>query len=144
MSVYQSPVGLSTAPTANQVSEMLTFKERLCSPFCILNNSQPSASVSYSVGQSTLVGSTVFVPITARIEILVPSGNKCCGKAESLVYTETFKVAFQGRTSLPTSTPVITSQGTDQGIACVRNGKAYMYVINDSVTVSIGAAAAAS
>lgn len=144
MAVYQNPVGLSAAPVANQLSEMLTFKERLCEPFCVLNNNQPSAIVTYTVGTPTLNNSTVFVPITARVEILVPSGNKCCGKAQPLVYTENFKVAFQGRTTLPTSTPVITSVGTDQGIACVKNGKAYGYVINDSVTISIGAASSAS
>lgn len=145
MSVYQSPVGLSAAPVANQLSEMLTFKERFCKPFCILNNSQPSASVSYTVGQATLNGTTVFVPITARVEILVPAnGKNCCGKAESLVFTENFKVAFQGRTTLPTGTPTITSVGTDQSLACVKNGAAYGYVINDSVVISIGAAAAAS
>jgi hypothetical protein len=144
MAVYQNPVGLSAAPVANQLSVMLTFKERLCEPFCVLNNNQPSATVTYVVGTPTLNNSTVFVPITARVEILVPSGNKCCGKAQPLVYTENFKVAFQGRTTLPTSTPVITSVGTDQGIACVKNGKAYGYVINDSVTISIGAASSAS
>ncbi len=144
MSVCQSPVGLSGAPVANQLSVMLTFKEKLCGPFCVLNNSQPSGTVTYTVGQSTLNGTTVFVPITARIEILVPTGNRCCGKAEPLVYTESFKVAFQGRTTLPTTTPVVTSVGMDQGIGCVKNGKAYGYVINDSVTISIGAAATAS
>lgn len=144
MAVFQSPVGLSAAPVANQLSEMLTFKEKFCTPFCVLNNNQPSATVTYSVGTPTLNNTTVFVPITARIEILVPSGNSCCGKAQPLVYTENFKVAFQGRTSLPTTTPQIVSVGTDQGIACVKNGKAYGYVINDSVTVTIGAASSAS
>ena len=113
MSVYQSPVGLSAAPVANQLSVMLTFKERLCQPICVLNDNQPSASVSYSAGNPTLVGTTVFVPIIAQIQILAPSS--CC-KAQPLIFTERFKVAFQGRTSLPTTTPVIESVGTDQGI----------------------------
>lgn len=143
MAVYQSPVGLSAAPVANQLSEMLTFKERFCSPFCVLNSNQPSATVTYSVGTPTLNGTTVFVPITARIEILVPNSG-CCGKAQPLVYTENFSVAFQGRTSLPTTTPQIVSVGTTQSPACVKNNKAYGYVINDSVTVTIGAASSAS
>lgn len=143
--VYQSPVGLSAVPVANQLSVMLTFKERLCNPFCIANGNQPNATVSYSVGQSTLNDTTVFVPITARIEILVPVGSKCCGKADPLVFTETFLVAFQGRTTLPTTTPVVDSVGMNQGVACIDSkGRAYGYVINDSVTISIGAAAAAS
>lgn len=144
MAVYVSPVGLSAAPVANQLSALLTFKEKLCKPFCILNNSQPNATVSYSVGTPTLNGTTVFVPITARVKVLVPSGNSCCGKAVPYVYTENFTVAFQGRTSLPTTTPVITSVGTSQSVACVKDGAAYGYVVNDSVTITIGAPSAAS
>lgn len=141
MSVYQSPVGLSAAPVANQLSVMLTFKERLCEPICVVNDNQPSASVSYSVGNPTLVGTTVFVPIIAQIQILAPSS--CC-KAQPLIFTERFKVAFQGRTTLPTTTPVIESVGTDPSLSCVKGGKAYGYVINDSVTVTIGASSTAS
>ena len=141
MSVYQNPVGLSGAPVANQLSVMLTFKEKLCKPICVNNNNQPIASVSYSVGVPTLDGTTVFVPVVASIRLIAP-GN-CC-EANQQLFTERFKVAFQGRTTLPTTTPVITSVGTDQSIACVKNGKAYGYVINDSVTISIGASSTAS
>lgn len=141
MAVYQSPVGLSAAPVANQLSVMLTFKERLCQPICVLNDNQPSAIVKYSVGNPTLVGTTVFVPIVAQIRILAPSD--CC-KAQPIIFTERFKVAFQGRTSLPTTQPVIESVGTDQSISCIKGGKAYGYVINDSVTVTIEASSTAS
>lgn len=141
MAVYQSPVGLSAAPVDNQLSVMLTFKERLCQPICVLNDNQPSATVKYSVGNPILVGTTVFVPIVAQIQILAPSG--CC-KAQPIIFTERFKVAFQGRTSLPTTQPVIESVGTDQSISCIKGGKAYGYVINDSVTVTIEASSTAS
>lgn len=138
MSVYQNPVGLAAAPVNNQLSEMVTFKEKLCSPICVLNNNQPSASVSYIVGSPTLNGTTLFVPIIAQIQIIAPSN--CC-KAQPLIFTERFKVAFQGVTALPTITPVVTSLGIDQSLSCVRNGKAYGYVINDSITVVITPAA---
>lgn len=140
--VYQSPVGLSGAPVANQLSEMVTFKMRLCKPFDIANSNQPNASVRYEAGQPILNGTTVFVPITAFIQLLVP-GNNCCG-AQIIPYTARFTVAFQGRTTLPTTVPDIQSVGTQQGLACVTNGNANGYVINDSITISIGAAAAAS
>lgn len=140
--VYQSPVGLSAAPVANQLSEMITFKMRLCKPFPIANSNQPSASVRYEAGQPTLNGTTVFVPITAFIQLLVP-GNNCCG-AEIIPYTARFTVAFQDRTALPTTAPDIQSVGTQQSLACVNNGNANSYVINDSITISIGAAATAS
>lgn len=141
MAVYQNPVGLAAAPVNNQLSEMVTFKERLCTPICAVNSNQPIGTVSYTAGQSVLNGTTVFVPIEAQIQLTVPTG--CC-KAEQQLITERFTVAFQGRTTLPTSEPVITSVGTSQGLSCVRNGKAYGYVINDSITVSIGASSTAS
>ncbi len=142
LQIYQSPVGLSEAPVANQLSEMLTFKASFCKPFCIANDNQPNATVRYEVGNSVLIGTTVFVPITVYIQIVVP--GKCGCKSDVIPYTGRFKVAFQGRTALPSSTPTITSVGTDQGVACVNNGAAYGYVINDSVVVSIGASSSAS
>lgn len=141
MSVYLSPVGLSGAPVANQLSVMASFKEKLCQPICANNGNQPSATVTYTAGTATLQGTTVFVPITASIQLVTP-GN-CC-KAITQMATERFIVAFQGRTTLPTSI-TIESVGTQQGVACIdKSGKAYNYLINDSITVTIGAAAAAS
>lgn len=141
MSVYLSPVGLSGAPVANQLSVMASFKEKLCQPICANSSNQPSATVTYTAGAATLQGTTVFVPVTASIQLLTP-GN-CC-KAIPQMFTEKFIVAFQGRTTLPTSV-AIESVGTEQGVACVdKQGKAHGYLINDSITVTIGAAAAAS
>lgn len=142
LQIYQSPVGLSGSPVANQLSEMLTFKAQFCKPFCIANSNPPNATVRYEVGQPTLNGTTVFVPITAYIQIVVP--GKCGCKSDVMSYTGRFEVAFQGRTSLPTTEPTIESVGTQQSLACVNNGRAYGYVINDSVAVSIGAVTEAS
>lgn len=141
MSVYISPVGLSSAPVANQLSVMATYKEKLCQAFGVNSSNQPSATVTYTAGTATLQGTTVFVPITASIQLLSPSD--CC-KAIPQMFTERFMVAFQGRTTLPTSVSVV-SAGTEQTTACVKNNsKAYGYLINDSITITIGAAAAAS
>lgn len=141
MSVYLSPVGLSGAPVANQLSVMATYKEKLCQAFCANGSNKPVATVAYTAGTATLQGTTVFVPVTASIQLLSP--GDCC-KAIPQMFTETFIVAFQGRTTLPASV-TIASVGTEQGIACVdRYGKAHGYIINDSITVTIGAAAAAS
>ena len=141
MSVYLSPVGLAGAPVANQLSVMVTMKERLCKPICLLNDNQPFATVQYKAGTPVLEGQTVFVPVTASIQLLSP--GKCC-EAVPQMFTERFKVAFQGRTTLPTTAPVITSVGTDQGVSGVQGGRAMCYTINDSVTISIGADASAS
>lgn len=141
MSVSISPVGLSGAPVANQLSALVTMREKLCKPICVDNNTQPNATVSYVAGQATLNGTTVFIPVVASIQLLSPSPG-CC-QAIPQMFTERFTVAFQGRTTLPTSV-TIESVGTSQGIACVSNGVARGYVINDSIQVTIGAASSAS
>lgn len=140
ITVHQSPVGLSAAPVANQLSEMVTYKMKLCKPICVTNNNQPIASVTYTTGTPTLNGTTVFIPVIASVTLLSPSD--CC-QAINQMFTARFTVAFQGRTDLPTSV-TIQSVGNSQGIACVKNGKAYGYAINDSITVTIGASATAS
>ena len=128
-----SPVGLAAAPVANQVSLLITFREKLCHPFCIDSSIQPSATVQYSTGTPTLNGTTVFVPVTARITV-VTQGCGCNAKTQ--LFTEQFYVAFQGQTAVPTAV-AIQSVGRLQGGADVTCGRAYSYSVNDSVTVSI-------
>lgn len=141
MSVVISPVGLSGAPVANQLSALATIREKLCKPICVNNNTQPNATVTYTAGDAILNGTTVFIPITAAVQILSPSPG-CC-QAIPQMFTERFTVAFQGRTTLPSSV-TIESVGTQQGISCVKNGQAFGYTINDSIQVTIGAASSAS
>lgn len=128
-----SPVGLAAAPVANQVSLLATFRENLCQPFCIDSSVQPAVTIDYSTGTPLLNGTTVFVPVTARITVVTPG---CGCKAKTQLFTEQFYVAFQGQTAVPTSV-VITSVGRVQNGANVRCGCAYAYSINDSLTVAI-------
>ena len=132
-----SPVGLAAAPVANQLSILATFREKLCQPFCIDSSVQPSATVTYSSGTPILNGTTVFVPITARITIVTPG---CGCNAKTQLFTEQFYVAFQGQTAIPAAV-TITSVGRVQGGSCVKCGCAYEYSINGSLTITIGAAA---
>lgn len=130
--VRLSPVGLAAAPVANQLSILATFREKLCHPFCIDSSVQPLTTLVYSTGTPVLNGTTVFVPVTARITIVTGSG--CNAKTQ--LFTEQFYVAFQGQTAVPTSV-TITSVGRVQGGANVQCGCAYAYSINDSLTVTI-------
>lgn len=127
-----SPVGLAAAPVANQLSVLATYKEKLCHPFCITSSVQPLATLEYTTGTPSLNGTTVFVPVTARLTIVTGSG--CNAKTQ--LFTEQFYVAFQGQTALPTSVTV-TSVGRLQGGSCVKCGCAYSYSINDSLTITI-------
>ena len=130
--VRLSPVGLAAALVANQLSVLATFREKLCHPFCIDSSVQPLATLVYSTGTPVLNGTTVFVPVTARITVVTGSG--CNAKTQ--LFTEQFYVAFQGQTAVPTSV-TITSVGRVQGGANVQCGCAYAYSINDSLIVTI-------
>lgn len=127
-----SSVGLAAAPVANQLSILATFKEKLCQPFCIDSSVQPLAVVSYNTGTPVLNGTTVFVPVTANITVVVGCG--CNAKTQ--LFTEQFYVAFQGQTGVPTAVTV-TSVGRVQGGSNVKCGCAYAYSINDSLTITI-------
>jgi hypothetical protein len=127
-----SPVGLAAAPVANQLSILATFREKLCHPFCINSSVQPLATVQYSSGTPVLNGTTVFVPITARLTVVTGSG--CNAKTQ--LFTEQFYVAFQGQTGVPTAV-TITSVGQLQGGSCVQCGCAHAYSVNDSLTITI-------
>ena len=115
------------------LSTLVTFKEKLCRPFCIDSSVQPQATVTYSTRNLKFDGSTVFVPITATITIVTP-GCKCNSKIQ--LFTENFTVAFQGQTGLPKATK-IESVGRTMGGADVRCGCARSYAINDSLVISI-------
>lgn len=127
-----SPVGLAAAPVANQLSILATFREKLCHPFCINSSIQPLATVQYSSGTPVLNGTTVFVPITARLTVVTGSG--CNAKTQ--LFTEQFYAAFQGQTGVPTAV-TITSVGQLQGGSCVQCGCAHAYSVNDSLTIAI-------
>lgn len=127
-----SPVGLAAAPVANQLSVLATFREKLCHPFCIDSSVQPLATLEYTTGTPVLNGTTVFVPVTARLSIV----TGCGCKAKTQLFTEQFNVAFQGQTAVPTAV-TIASVGRIQGGTRVKCGCAYAYSVNDSLTIAI-------
>lgn len=140
MAVTISPVGLSTAPVANTLNVMATYKERLCRPFCVDSTIQPQVSVVYTTGTPRLNGTTVFIPVKAVITVVTQ--NSGCGcNAHTQLFTEDFVVAFQGVTSIP-NTVTLTNVGRDQFGSDVKCGCAHSYTINDSLTIAISAPAA--
>jgi hypothetical protein len=140
MSISISPIGLASASVANQVSLLVTYKEKLCRPYCIDSTIQPQATVVYKVGTPVFNNTTVFIPITATITIV----TKGCGcHATTQLYTENFEVAFQGQTAVPKAI-TLTNVGTSQGGSNITCGKAKSYTIFDSLTVKITPQAATS
>lgn len=131
--VILSPVGLATAPVANQVSLLATFKEKLCRCVCSTSSNQPQATVTYRSETPVLNETTVFVPIVATVTIVTPG---CGCTATTQVINERFVVAFQGRTTIPASV-TITPVGITQGLIKIVCGKSNCYAINSSLTVTI-------
>lgn len=134
MSVYLSPVGLSTAPVANTLNVLATFKEKLCRSICATSTNQPNATVTYRNETPVFNNNTVFVPIVATVTITTPSDCGCC--ATTQVITERFMLAFSGQAALPTSV-LLTPRGITQGLFKVQCGRSNCYAVNSLLTVSI-------
>lgn len=142
MAVSVSPVGLTAAPVANTAAIMVTYKEKLCRPFCVDSTIQPQVSVVYTTGTPRLNGTTVFIPVRAVITVVTQNNSCGCGcSAHTQLFTEDFVVAFQGRTSVP-ATVTLTNLGRNQFGSDVKCGCAYSYTINDSITIAVSAPAA--
>lgn len=141
MAVYLSPVGASVAPAANQLRLLAVMKERLCNneAYCVDSTAQPQTNVTYKVGTTRLVGTTLFIPVTANISVIIPKG--CCN-AIPKAFSETFVVAFQGYSGLPTAGPTITNLGRDIQPSCVKCGCAHGVTVNDSLLITLTAPAA--
>lgn len=136
--VYLSPVGLSTAPVANRLSLLATFKERLCRSICATSTNQPESFVQYTTGTPTLNETTLFIPVIATITIVTPGCN--CA-ATTQVITERFMVAFQDQTAIPTSV-TITQEGKIQELTNIVCGKSKCLAIDSSIAITIPTAAA--
>lgn len=82
-------------------SQVLTvdLTERLCAPYCVLSSIQPSVDVVYSIDDTTLVGTTLYVTVKAQGTVVyVPkNGSSCCPKSK--VFTEYFTTSFANATS---------------------------------------------
>ena len=85
--------------------------ERLCKPYCVNADIQPIVQVTYSVDDTTLVGTTLYATIKAQGEVTyVPKcGNACSPKIK--IFTEYFTVAFSSVTA-GTTISIAQSAGT--------------------------------
>ena len=85
-------------------SQVLTvdLTERLCAPYCVLSSIQPSVDVVYTIDDTTLVGTTLYVTVKAQGTVIyVPkNGSSCCPKSK--VFTEYFTTSFASTTSATT------------------------------------------
>lgn len=84
--------------TATATSQVITadLTEKLCQPYCVNASVQPSVDVTYTIDDTNLVGTELYVTVKAQGTVLyVPkNGNPCCPKSK--VFTEYFTTSFAG------------------------------------------------
>lgn len=92
----------SVSATVQVLTTDLT--ERLCAPFCVQSSFQPSVDVSYTVDETNLVGTNLYVTVKAQgtVTYVPKNGNACCPKSK--VFTEYFTTSFAGATAASTVT----------------------------------------
>lgn len=121
---------IAIAATAQQYAVRVT--ENLCQGYCLTNNVQPQAQVTYAVGKIEVNNGTAFVTINATGNILYQPKGTCCTKTE--MFNESFVVAFEG-----TGTPTIelTTDGEVQSAENVKCcNRAYGWSITTNLTIT--------
>ena len=78
--------------------------ERLCKPYCVLSSIQPSVNVVYTIDDTQLVGTELYVTVKAQgtVTYVPKNGNTCCPAQK--VATEYFTTSFTGATAASTVT----------------------------------------
>ena len=88
-----------------------TLTESLCKPYCVISSIQPSVDVQYSIEDTTLVGTVLYVTVRAQgtVTYVSKNGNPCCPSQK--VFTEYFTTSFAGATNASTVT-IAQANGT--------------------------------
>ena len=97
-----SVIPQSISATAQVFTSTLT--ERLCKPYCVLSSIQPVVDVTYSIEDTSLVGTVLYVTVKAQgtVTYVAKNGSPCCPSQK--VFTEYFTTSFEGATSASTVT----------------------------------------
>lgn len=89
-----STVTQSATATSQVVTSEITAK--LCTPFCVNASIQPSVDVTYTIDDTNLVGTELYVTVKAQgtVTYVPKNGNACCPKSK--IFTEYFTTSFAG------------------------------------------------
>ena len=95
---------ISIAAAAQSYAAELT--EKLCQPYCVNASIQPVVDVTYTIDDTSLVGTTLYVTVKAQgtVNYVPKCGHPCYPKSK--IFTEYFTVAFTGATAATTATLV--------------------------------------
>lgn len=95
---------ISIAAAAQSYAAELT--EKLCQPYCVNASIQPVVDVTYTIDDTSLVGTTLYVTVKAQgtVNYVPKCGHPCNPKSK--IFTEYFTVAFTGATAATSATLV--------------------------------------
>ena len=95
---------ISIAAAAQSYAAELT--EKLCQPYCVNASIQPVVDVTYTIDDTSLVGTILYVTVKAQgtVNYVPKCGHPCNPKSK--IFTEYFTVAFTGATAATTATLV--------------------------------------
>lgn len=95
---------ISIAAAAQSYAVELT--EKLCQQYCVNASIQPVVDVTYTIDDTSLVGTTLYVTVKAQgtVNYVPKCGHPCNPKSK--IFTEYFTVAFTGATAATTATLV--------------------------------------
>lgn len=95
---------ISIAAAAQSYAAELT--EKLCQPYCVNASIQPVVDVTYTIDDTSLVVTTLYVTVKAQgtVDYVPRCGSPCNPKSK--IFTEYFTVAFTGATAATTATLV--------------------------------------
>lgn len=95
---------ISIAAAAQSYAVELT--EKLCQQYCVNASVQPVVDVTYTIDDTSLVGTTLYVTVKAQgtVNYVPKCGHPCNPKSK--IFTEYFTVAFTGATAATTATLV--------------------------------------
>lgn len=95
---------ISIAAAAQSYAVELT--EKLCQQYCVNASIQPVVDVTYTIDDTSLVGTTLYVTVKAQgtVNYVPKCGHQCNPKSK--IFTEYFTVAFTGATAATTATLV--------------------------------------
>ena len=95
---------ISIAAAAQSYAAELT--EKLCHPYCVNASIQPVVDVTYTIDDTSLVGTILYVTVKAQgtVNYVPKCGHPCNPKSK--IFTEYFTVVFTGATAATTATLV--------------------------------------
>ena len=121
---------IAIAATSQQYA--VRVSENLCQAFCLTDNVQPQAQVTYSVGKIEAVDGTAFVTINANGNVMYQPKGSCSTKTK--LFNESFVVAFVGE---GTPTIALTTAGEVQAAENVKCcNRAYGWSITSNLTIT--------